>query len=571
MYEAGVGDYLAWLVSYFPGLLVGFLLLVHFDCFPPTGHPHDAIGVRAGLSRAPTIHPMESNVLLTIGLDRHLFQNAIMFRLRSVGSVLRLRRRVHATCKALRFQLRVLSRRPRRRVRGNLVVLFNLILRVVKGKNGRKANALRTTLRVALRRITGRESSMRNIILNERIRMEKGRKFGRPFASLAIKVNRAVSLRVAIVTLGNRVATLMRRQSKAHCLFHEHVGLLVNDLGAFRHARVRIYVTRGVCRRDEHTHKRPVILMFFKVRDVRRTRQIMGVHADLARVVAIVLPLRVRTYLLMDLVVDLNRPLGVKFRLHRRFLLNSTTRNARIVTRASVLRVIRFTRSTRLTRLTSAHSGGGARVLPRPLREARRLTRLITGLLLRGNVKVAIGREDVMLIGRRCGQLSNLNMNARSSTLRALYHPLFLFLFSMGFFPAKWGRVRLPHRIARLDVFHRTRVGIRRQTGLPFLLRAFRDRPFRGFLFPLRVNLRHERRRTFTGPAKTTRRVGLIYVRRFMRRLHLVRVRAVPHARLLGVLCPCQVTSTARFRDYCYLGCGCSGSDACSTGGGTHP
>lgn len=172
-----------------------------------------------------------------------------------------------------------------------------------------------------------------------------------------------------IVPLCYRMTALVGCQGEISGIINEHVRLFVNDHGSIRTLRVRVHTLRCVGRGNEDTHERPRILMLLYVRDIRRTRQVVSINAVLARVVTIMLPFRIDTDFLVDPVIYLNRSLSIQFRIYRRFLLNSTTRYARVVIRTSILRVVRFTRSTRLTRLTSTNSRRGTGVLPRPLRK----------------------------------------------------------------------------------------------------------------------------------------------------------------------------------------------------------
>lgn len=517
-------------------------------CRPIPSDANNAIRVGPRLRSTPTVLTVEGDVRPTICLHRYLPNHAIVFGFRRVGNVLRLCSRVHAPRHAFRLTIRVRPRRARRRVGSNLMVLLHLILRVVKGKDGREAHAFRTTLCVSLAGVTGRKGSVGDATLAQRLGMDKRRKLSRAFARLPIKVNRPMRLRLKVVSLSHRMAALVWGKSEADCAFHQNVGLLIYDLRPLRLTRIGVHFLRRVGRRDEDTNERPRVLMLLYVGNVRRAREVMGVLAVLTRVVPIVLPLRVHANDFVHLTIHRDRPLGIQAGLIRRLPLNSTTCHTRIVPRASILRVVRLARSTRLTRLTSSHSGRRAGMLPRSLREARGLARFVPGLLLRKSIKVAIRGEDIMFIGRSGSQRANLFVHATSRALRADDEDLFLLFHPVGLFAAGWGRVRLFLRVRRNDVFDRARVGVRCQVRIPILFRALRNRPLGRVFFPLGMDLGNKRRRTFPGPPQATRGVRAIHIDRSMGRFNFICVCAVPIARLLGVLCACKMSSMVFFR-----------------------
>lgn len=153
----------------------------------------------------------------------------------------------------------------------------------------------------------------------------------------------------------------------------------------------------------------------------------------------------------------------------------------------------------------------------------------------------------------RCAA-SHLLANAAGSVARSFFKTAVFFLVAVRAFPFLRVLIRCDSWVIKYFVFLNVWIRVGCQMLFPFYLCLFGDGPFGRFLFPFRMELGNEGRRTFAGTTKTTRGVKFSYVHCSPRGDDLVCVWMVVSAGVFGDLCPSKRFARCAIRN-CFFVC----------------
>ncbi len=217
--------------------------------------------------------------------------------------------------------------------------------------------------------------------------------------------------------------------------------------------------------------------------------------------------------------------------------LKSTASISVTIIRKSIIRVIRVTGRTRLAGLNRAHRGYGASMTILDLRRKVRDFRNATRLILRHFIAGDLGRQLIVLIGRRGRLATNVLVDTAGSTLRARLKEGLKEEHSVFLFPSRRYVIRRFVRTVLVVMFPNVRVRVRGKVFRPFLFWPLGNRPYGRVFAAPGVDLRHKCWRKLTGTAKAARRVMFPPLCRVVSVDHLVGMGGSLIAWVAGALC----------------------------------
>ena len=142
-----------------------------------------------------------------------------------------------------------------------------------------------------------------------------------------------------------------------------------------------------------------------------------------------------RTSFLVSFAVGFGHLPDVGFQLCQQFLLGDAAEGTEVIAHTDILQIVQFAEDAQLAELADTRDKKKTEILPQPLERTEELAHLVAKLLLQKGIGITVKQRSIVLVNQHYNRLSGLGVGTQDDALQTLCRPLFLFLFSVNFFP----------------------------------------------------------------------------------------------------------------------------------------